>query len=262
MKKGILCFTALCFVLSAGVAFAQKNADTILYNGKVLTVDAQFSVAEAVAVRDDRIVAVGSSGDVLKLAGPNTLRVDLEGKTVTPGLIHTHVHMESPGRYGRGLPAVESKRYPLNFRIVKTKEDVIKQVRDTIAAFDFESGEWIQFSTNPDNGRMVVIEMNPRVSRSSALASNTDPSLAGPSASSAATSAPSTSSPSARCPKSESAVSIWDCGSTVSRHIPGINRHRDPGDVRGRVAAQPGDHFANFLRLAETAQSMPSQQRL
>ena len=162
MKKGILCFTAACFFLSAGVSFAQENADTILYNGKVLTVDAQFSVAEAVAVRDDRIVAVGSSGDVLKLAGPNTLRVDLEGKTVTPGLIHTHVHMESPGRYGRGLPAAESKRYPLNFRIVKTKEDVIKQVRDTIAAFDFEPGEWIQFSTNPsgEHARLLYDELN------------------------------------------------------------------------------------------------------
>ncbi|MEE2839105.1 MAG: amidohydrolase family protein [Acidobacteriota bacterium] len=162
MKKGILCFTALWFFLSAGVAFAQENADTILYNGKVLTVDAQFSVAEAVAIRDDRIVAIGSSGDVLKLAGPNTLRVDLEGKTVTPGLIHTHVHMESPGRYGRGLPAAESKRYPLNFRIVKSKEDVIKQVRDTIAAFDFEPGEWIQFSTNPsgEHARLLYDELN------------------------------------------------------------------------------------------------------
>jgi predicted amidohydrolase YtcJ len=162
MKKGTVCFAAAYLFLSVGFSFAQQNADTILYNGKVLTVDARFSVAEAVAVRDDRIVAVGTSADVLKLAGPGTLRIDLKGKTVTPGLIHTHVHMESPGRYGRGLPAAQSKRYPLNFRIVKTKEDVIQQIRDTMAAFDFEPGEWIQFSTNPsgEHARLLYDELN------------------------------------------------------------------------------------------------------
>ena len=162
MKKGTVCFAAAYLFLSVGVSFAQGDADTILYNGKVLTVDARFSVVEAVAVRGDQIVAVGTSGDVLKLAGPDTLRIDLKGKTVTPGLIHTHVHMESPGRYGRGLPSAETKRYPLNFRIVKTKEDVIKQVRDTMAAFDFEPGEWIQFSTNPsgEHARLLFDELN------------------------------------------------------------------------------------------------------
>ena len=161
MKKETLYFAAAYLFLSVGVTLAQ-DADTILYNGKILTVDEQFSVAEAVAVREKQIVAVGSGADVLKLAGPNTLRIDLKGKTVTPGLIHTHVHMESPGRYGRGLPAAQSKRYPLNFRIVKTKEDVLKQIRDTIAAFDFEPGEWIQFSTNPggEHARLLFDELN------------------------------------------------------------------------------------------------------
>ncbi|MEE8348379.1 MAG: amidohydrolase family protein, partial [Acidobacteriota bacterium] len=162
MKKGIFGFAAAYFFLSVGVSVGQGNADTILYNGKVLTVDAQFSVAEAVAVKDDRILAVGTSQDVLKLAGSNTLRIDLEGKTVTPGLIHTHVHMESPGRYGRRLPATESKRFPLNFNTVKTTEDVIKQIRDTMEAVDFEPGEWIQFSTNPsgEHARLLFDELN------------------------------------------------------------------------------------------------------
>ena len=162
MKKGTVCFVIAYLFLSVGVSLGQENADTILYNGKFLTVDAQFSVAEAVAVRGDQIVAVGTSSDVLKNAGPNTLRIDLKGKTVTPGLIHTHVHMESPGRYGRGLPASQSKRYPLNFQSVKTKEDVIQQVRDTMAAFDFEPGEWIQFSTNPrgEHARLLYDELN------------------------------------------------------------------------------------------------------
>jgi predicted amidohydrolase YtcJ len=59
----------------------------VLHNGKILTVDAQFTVAEAVAVRDGRILAIGTSADVLRLAGPNTRRIDLGGKTVVPGFI-------------------------------------------------------------------------------------------------------------------------------------------------------------------------------
>ena len=162
MKKRTISLAAVCCLFTAHLCLAQGNADTILYNGKVLTVDAQSSVAEAVAVSGDRILAVGTNQEVLELAGPDTLQIDLKGRTVTPGLIHTHVHMESPGRYGRGLPASQSKRYPLNFRIVKTKEDVIKQVKDTIEAFQFEPGEWIQFSTNPsgEQARLLFDELN------------------------------------------------------------------------------------------------------
>ena len=162
MKKGTVSFAAVCFVFTAHLCLAQGNADTILYNGKILTVDVKFSVAEAVAVGGDRILEVGKNEEILELAGPDTLQIDLKGKTVTPGLIHTHVHMESPGRYGRGLPASQSKRYPLNFRIVKTKEDVIKQIKDTIEAFQFEPGEWIQFTTNPsgEQARLLFDDLN------------------------------------------------------------------------------------------------------
>ena len=60
MKKGTVSFAAVCFVFTAHLCLAQGNADTILYNGKILTVDVQSSVAEAVAVGGDRILAVGS----------------------------------------------------------------------------------------------------------------------------------------------------------------------------------------------------------
>ena len=59
----------------------------ILYNGKVLTVDERFTIAEAVAVRDGRILSVGSSADVRRLAGPDTRSIDLAGRTVVPGFI-------------------------------------------------------------------------------------------------------------------------------------------------------------------------------
>ena len=68
-------------------------ADTVLFNGKVLTADDQFSVAEAVAIRDGKFLAVGTSERILKMAGPETQRLDLRGDTAVPGFIDTHNHL-------------------------------------------------------------------------------------------------------------------------------------------------------------------------
>src|SRR3989304_4184411 len=68
-------------------------ADTVLYNGKVLTADDQFTIAEAVAIRDGELLAVGDSDRILRLAGPQTRKIDLKGRTVVPGFIDTHQHM-------------------------------------------------------------------------------------------------------------------------------------------------------------------------
>lgn len=67
--------------------------DIVLSGGRVLIVDDRFSVAEAVAIRGERILAVGDDDRILKMAGPQTERIDLEGKTVVPGLIDTHYHL-------------------------------------------------------------------------------------------------------------------------------------------------------------------------
>jgi predicted amidohydrolase YtcJ len=64
----------------------------VLVNGKILTVDAQFSTREAMAIRDGRIVTLGSTADVRKTAGPKTRVIDLQGHTVIPGLIDSHLH--------------------------------------------------------------------------------------------------------------------------------------------------------------------------
>jgi predicted amidohydrolase YtcJ len=67
-------------------------ADTLIRNAKVITVDASGRIAQAVAIRGDRIVAVGTEAEVNKLAGPKTQVIDGEGKTLLPGLYDSHVH--------------------------------------------------------------------------------------------------------------------------------------------------------------------------
>ena len=88
---------AVCALVIVSPAWPQ-NADTILVNGKILTVDAQFSTREAVAVRGGKITAVGSNSDIRKQAGPQTRVIDLQGRTVIPGLIDSHIHAIRAGQ--------------------------------------------------------------------------------------------------------------------------------------------------------------------
>src|SRR6266498_4902698 len=70
-------------------------ADLILLNGKIITVDQNFTIAEAVAIKKDKIIAIGSNKEIRKLATKQTKIIDLAGKTVIPGLIDAHTHPES-----------------------------------------------------------------------------------------------------------------------------------------------------------------------
>jgi predicted amidohydrolase YtcJ len=81
----------LLFAAAASAAHAQ-SADTILLNGKVITLDATSSVVQALAIRDGRIMAVGTNDAIRNLAGASTKSVDLGGRTVIPGLIDSHIH--------------------------------------------------------------------------------------------------------------------------------------------------------------------------
>jgi predicted amidohydrolase YtcJ len=93
-------FLVVVSVLAAGASLLRGQPaplDTLFVNGKVVTVDDRFTVAQAVGVRASRIAAVGTNGEVSRLAGPATRRIDLGGKTVIPGLIDNHMHLLRAG---------------------------------------------------------------------------------------------------------------------------------------------------------------------
>ena len=97
-RIGVL-IVALSLIVFSLLGMAQQATsnleDIIFFNGKVLTVDSDegdFTVAQALAVADGIILAVGSNDRILGQAGPQTTRVDLQGKTVMPGIIDTHTH--------------------------------------------------------------------------------------------------------------------------------------------------------------------------
>jgi predicted amidohydrolase YtcJ len=71
---------------------AWAQADTLLINGKIVTADERGTVHQAIAIRNDRILALGTSAEMRKLAGKRTRVVDLGGRTVIPGLIDSHIH--------------------------------------------------------------------------------------------------------------------------------------------------------------------------
>jgi len=84
------------FAFLAAVAAAQ-TPDAVYLNGRIVTVDPRFSIAEAIAIRQVRFTAVGKSGEIQKLAGPSTRVIDLHGKTVVPGFEDSHLHSAGGG---------------------------------------------------------------------------------------------------------------------------------------------------------------------
>jgi predicted amidohydrolase YtcJ len=83
---------AVVSLLISGQAWGTDEPDLIVHNAKVVTLDAKSTVVEAIAVRDGKIAAVGTSADVLKIKSEKTRVIDAGGKTVLPGLYDSHVH--------------------------------------------------------------------------------------------------------------------------------------------------------------------------
>ena len=138
----------LLALAAAAQSLAAQAPDTIFHNGKVLTVDKNFTVAQAVAVAGNKIAAVGSNEAVLALAGASTQKIDLKGRTMIPGLVDTHRHMYSyaEGSYGGLLNNDERRRYPIDWRGVRTKEDVLNQIRNALERYKPAKGQWMYFT--------------------------------------------------------------------------------------------------------------------
>lgn len=106
-------------------------ADLIIHQTKVITVDEKFSVVQAVAVKDDRILAVGSNDAILKHRGPKTKVIDAKGKTVMPGLYDSHTHPVGAA----------TSELTENLPSLKSLEDVFEYIRNK--AKTTPEGEWI-----------------------------------------------------------------------------------------------------------------------
>jgi predicted amidohydrolase YtcJ len=131
MKRTGLAILAILGVFHAAAAAAQ-SADIVFVNGKILTLDRQFSTAEALAVRDGRIARVGSTAAVRELAGAGTRVIDLQGRTVIPGLIDSHLH---------AIRAALSFSTEVNWIGVRTLPEALARIREASRAM--KPGAWL-----------------------------------------------------------------------------------------------------------------------
>jgi predicted amidohydrolase YtcJ len=104
----------------------------ILVNGSIVTMDASDGVAEALAIEDDKIIAVGPNADMRQLAGPETSIVDLGGRTVIPGLNDTHIHAI------RGGQTYDIETYWYD---VASLDNALARMKD--AAAERSAGKWV-----------------------------------------------------------------------------------------------------------------------
>lgn len=126
MHRTFFMLTATLWIAVA--AFGQLRTatvpDEIFYNGKIVTVDGSFSIQQALAVRGEEILAVGSSAEVRQLAGPATRLTDLNGRTVIPGLMDNHNH-----QYNSAWIAYRG----VDLNGVKTKQEMLDRIRRDVA---------------------------------------------------------------------------------------------------------------------------------
>ncbi|MGA2721031.1 MAG: amidohydrolase family protein [Bryobacteraceae bacterium] len=137
---------ALLFAACA-VAFGQP-ADLVLRNGKIVTMNAAQPAAQAMAVRGDRIAALGGNTDAAKWIGPGTKVIDLHGMLAIPGFIEGHGHFTGIGEFRLGL----------DLREARTWDEIVAQVAR--AARQAKAGEWIGAGGNYLTVRAVKRQMD------------------------------------------------------------------------------------------------------
>jgi len=123
--------TVVLLVFGHSNPVAASEADLILYNGKIVTIDSDFSIRQAMAVKGNNILQVGNNKDILRLKADKTEVLNLDGKTVLPGFIDSHAHPcgACMTEFDHPIPQMDSI------------EDVLSYFRKRADAL--EDGEWI-----------------------------------------------------------------------------------------------------------------------
>ena len=163
----LVSLTAACVLLGSWVP-GQDSAELrkkleilkaypqlIVYNGKIHIMDEKLSNVQAMAVRDERVVALGANDEIKVLAGPDTQMLDVKGRTVLPGLIDTHTHPHAwlvPHRLSNGDAAKYDPQLKITYARGKTPQEVVNAVEQAIKsrARELGPGQWIWITMYPD----------------------------------------------------------------------------------------------------------------
>ena len=129
MAFGRVIALAIAVVAAPTVTHAQVP-DTVFVNGKIITVDDRFSIAQALAIRGGRIAKVGTSAEIDALKGTSTRVIDLNGRTVIPGLIDNHAHWVRAAEHDE-----------LRFDGVTSRQRALEMLAQRVGATP--AGEWI-----------------------------------------------------------------------------------------------------------------------
>ena len=122
----------------AAVAYAQNPADAIYHGGDIVTIDDKNPTAEAVAVKDGKIVAVGKKDDVLALKGDATKVIDLKGKTLVPGFIDGHSHFINSLQVSRQANCFSPPAGPAN-----SIADIVAELKKIQQKLKIPKGEFV-----------------------------------------------------------------------------------------------------------------------
>jgi hypothetical protein len=141
IRRYVALLAACSIAAGAAVRAQQAAADLILTNGKIITVDNRFSIVQAVAMRGERILAAGTNGEISRLAGPATRRIDLRGRSVVPGFIDNHAHYMEEGV----LWTVE-----LRLDGVDTRKQALEMIRAKAAAIPADQWVYTLGGWSPD----------------------------------------------------------------------------------------------------------------